>query len=154
VLYAPVCLQLTSEATSGANANATQNAFNALSLRYSGNHTGDTGILLGNCDNNKFDLVWMYTPGTPGYGVTATIGSDAATAARSNYFYHLQVPDGSRLAVVSANGVPSGYTKNCIYGYDKSNGQLDPVAVGSDPTPAHYLLWIDSAGDIHGGQIV
>ncbi len=129
-------------------ANCSHNTFTNLSVRYRGTNANDAGIFLGDCDNNKFDRTWMSRSGGSGNGVVV---SDPLKA-RANYFYHLQAVGG--FLIQMANGAPVGYNKNCIFGYDLENQEPQPTATGTDPTTTKYLFWIDSQGNIHGGQLV
>ena len=99
----------------GSNANSCHNTFQNVCARY----TGDYGIYLDDCDNNRFYNVFLTRSAGGGKGVYV----DAR--GTSNYFYHLQPSTGGMEVTGSANA-------GIVVGYDMTNGQPAPtIGAGS-----------------------
>lgn len=98
------------------------------------------GLILGYCDNNTFYMSYIFKVGGSGYGVygDSTLGGGFPG---NNTFYHLQAMGGYYQDATSTT--PSAV----IYGYQKDNGEPDPVNAGS---AAATIFWITDNARING----
>ncbi len=138
-------------------ANAAHNSFLGITVGYYPESSTSAGIFLGDCDNNSFFRPWVFALPPPpmqnpiGPGVLV----QDPRIARANYFYHLQPPspfdgDNRSFWVKSAPGFPTN-SKNLVFGYDMENGQGQPRAFtdGTEVSPADFLFWVESKGNVH-----
>jgi hypothetical protein len=101
-------------------ANFSYNQFVSVTIQ----HTDATGIIIGNSDNNTFQLLRATRASGTGAGIIFEGANDAGTC-RDNTFYRV-----ASNASVIARGT-SSYTNasdgNIIFDYDKANGIPDPT---------------------------
>ena len=166
---ADIGLKLTGGTNNGA-ANSCHNTFIGLNIGYYAKISTNAGISLGDCDNNCIIRPWIFP--IPVDGVTAAPGvlvekaspdsETVARHARANYFYHAQpAVDSSQNPTNIAFWIKQADltkpAKNLVFGYDLENGQGQPRAWNngtelSATDVKKFLFWIDSVGDIRGGQ--
>ncbi|MFD0716243.1 glycosyl hydrolase family 28-related protein [Paenibacillus sp. GCM10027626] len=106
----PNCLTIGSDT---AGSNVCHNTF----INFVIDHNGSDGFVLGESDNNTFINFYCINRQYPSHYSLVVKGTDAQLVPTSNWFYHFQ---GSTL--VKAGNEGTGFI-----GYDKSNGQPDPV---------------------------
>ena len=108
------CIALQMSGNAGDTANCCHNLFVKTLISQS---ASNVGINLLDCDNNTFIDTMIYRASGSSYGVVFN------TWARGNYFYHLEAGTGG-VHCLAPNSTGDG---NSIHGYDKGNGQPEPV---------------------------
>lgn len=106
----PTCLVIGSNT---AGSNVCHNTFTNFVI----DHNGSDGFILGESDNNTFINFYCYNRQYPSYYSLVVKGTDAQLVPTSNWFYHFQ---GTAL-------VKAGNEGTAFIGYDKANGQPEPV---------------------------
>jgi hypothetical protein len=120
------CIHLTSKLTGGGR-NACHIKFENTKIT----HDGDTGgLLIGNCDNIEFSSTFIFTPGATVKSVYVV--SEAASRPTGIVFTLLEAGNGMELdPALTVNPL-------ACFGYQKDNGQPDPIFNGVPCGPITY----------------
>lgn len=130
------CLHVTGDPST----NSAHNTWRQFTCNYGGptNASSTHGIILGNCDNNRFyDTMMNIGPGgdpTKSHGVFIDT-TDNPGFPESNIFFHLQAGAGGWSQTAGTSNW------NIIFDYDMVNGQPAPNPNGGK------LLWMDNWGN-------
>ena len=112
------CLWLNGDYAAG---NTCHNTFQTLKIDHAGSKHG---ITLGNCDNNKFDMVYIHRdPSGTGHGVNVEPDNAFPIA---NVFNHLQAGNGGWYQPSNTLNSPA-----TVWDYQFDNGQPYPVLNGT-----------------------